>query len=100
EASASTIGGQMAQQYLDGLYLGFNDLKSGFSDAADGAEELAGGTEDLDEGVQELDGGAQQLDEGPAGRRGLPRVLRRRVEPGGRRRPDRRWHPSAGRRSR
>src|SRR5699024_7489126 len=63
EASASTMGGQMAQQYLDGLYLGFNDLKSGFSDAADGAEELAGGTEDLDEGVQELDGGAQQLDE-------------------------------------
>ena len=64
EASASTMGGQMAQQYLDGLYLGFNDMKSSFSEAADGAEELADGTEELDDGVQELDGGVQELDEG------------------------------------
>ena len=64
EASASTMGGQMAQQYLDGLYLGFNDMKSGFSDAADGAEELADGTEELGDGVQGLDDGTQELADG------------------------------------
>lgn len=64
EASASTTGGQMAQQYLDGLYLGFNDMKSAFGESADGAQELAEGAEELDDGVQELDGGIQELDEG------------------------------------
>ncbi|WP_422117552.1 ABC transporter permease [Brachybacterium sp. UNK5269] len=63
-ASANTMGGQMAQQYLDGLYLGFNDLGSGFRDAADGAEELAGGTSDLDDGTQELADGTRELADG------------------------------------
>ena len=64
EASASTMGGQMAQQYLDQLYIGFNDLGDGFSDAADGAEELAGGTSDLAEGTSELAGGTRELADG------------------------------------
>src|SRR5699024_12582880 len=64
EASASTVGGQMAEQYLDGLYLGFNDLHSGFSDSADGARELADGTSDLDDGAGDLAAGAGDLADG------------------------------------
>lgn len=64
EASANTMGGQMAEQYLDQLYVGFNDLGDGFSDAADGAEELAGGTSDLADGTQELSGGTRDLADG------------------------------------
>ncbi len=63
-ASANTMGGQMAQQYLNGLYLGFNDLGSGFRDAADGAEELAAGTSDLDDGTQDLADGTRELADG------------------------------------
>ena len=64
EASANTMGGQMAQQYLDQLYVGFNDLGDGFSDAADGAEELAGGTSELADGTEELAGGTRTLADG------------------------------------
>ncbi|MGP9604434.1 YhgE/Pip family protein [Brachybacterium sp. AOP42-E1-35] len=64
EASASTMGGQMAQQYLDGLYLGFNDLGEGFRDAADGAQDLSEGTSDLDSGTQELAEGTRTLADG------------------------------------
>ncbi|ATG54867.1 YhgE/Pip [Brachybacterium ginsengisoli] len=64
DASAATTGGQMAEQYLDGIYLGFNDLHDGFSDAADGADELAEGTSDLDDGAQELADGTDTLAEG------------------------------------
>ena len=64
EASASTMGGTMAQQYLDGLYLGFNDLGDGFRDAADGAEELSEGTTELDDGTQQLAEGSRDLADG------------------------------------
>ena len=64
EASASTVGGQMAEQYLDGLYLGFNDLQDGFSDSADGARELADGTSEVDEGTSDLADGTRTLAEG------------------------------------
>ena len=64
EASANTMGGQMAEQYLDQLYVGFNDLGDGFSDAADGAEELAGGTAELADGTEELAGGTRTLADG------------------------------------
>ncbi|WP_262423684.1 YhgE/Pip domain-containing protein [Brachybacterium sp. Z12] len=64
EASASTTGGTMAKQYLDGLYLGFNDLGDGFREAADGAEELSEGTTGLDDGTQELAQGSRDLAEG------------------------------------
>ncbi|MGO1684143.1 MAG: YhgE/Pip domain-containing protein, partial [Brachybacterium sp.] len=64
EASASTTGGTMAKQYLDGLYLGFNELGNGFRDAADGAEELSEGTTALDDGTQELAQGSRDLAEG------------------------------------
>ena len=66
EASASTMGGRTAQQYLDGLYLGFNDLGDGFSDAADGAEELAAGTTELDDGTRQLADGSRELADGSA----------------------------------
>ena len=99
EASASTVGGQMAEQYLDGLYLGFNDLQDGFSDSADGARELADGTSEVDEGTSDLADGTRTLaegtDEAARGgtavlRRGV--VLRRRHVAGGR------WDPRARRR--
>src|SRR5699024_4652848 len=64
DASASTMGGQMAEQYLDGLYLGFNELGDGFSDAADGARDLADGTSELGEGADELSGGTRELADG------------------------------------
>ena len=64
QASASTMGGMMTEQYLSGLLLGFNDIESGFSDAADGAEELSAGVDELDDGVQELADGTGDLADG------------------------------------
>ena len=64
DASSSTMGGQMAEQYLDGLYLGFNDLHDGFSGAADGAEELDDGASDLADGTSGLADGSRELADG------------------------------------
>ncbi|MGO2585817.1 MAG: YhgE/Pip family protein [Brachybacterium tyrofermentans] len=64
DASAATTGGQMAKQYLDGLYVGFNDLHDGFSDAADGADQLAEGTTELEDGTQGLADGTRELADG------------------------------------
>src|SRR5699024_2232610 len=64
DASASTMGGQMAEQYLDGLYLGFNELGDGFSDAADGARDLADGTSEPAEGARQFSGGVWTFADG------------------------------------
>ncbi|MCT2294564.1 YhgE/Pip domain-containing protein [Brachybacterium muris] len=64
QASASTMGGEMARQYLDGIYLGFNDLQSSFDEAAAGARELADGTSELDDGLGQTADGTEELADG------------------------------------
>jgi putative membrane protein len=75
DAAANTMGGEFTKQYLDGLYVGFNDMHKNFSKLADGADELsdgagdlsdgadknAKGTHDLADGASELADGTQQL---------------------------------------
>lgn len=61
QAAATGLGGQMTEQYLDGIYLGFDDLKDGYQEAADGADELADGSGELSDGLDQSADGADQL---------------------------------------
>ena len=74
-AATSALNTTLTEQYLDGIYVGFNDLGKQFQTVADASDELADGTEELAtgvdgvaegtgglaEGLQQLDDGAQQL---------------------------------------
>ncbi|MDO5644862.1 MAG: YhgE/Pip domain-containing protein [Dermabacter sp.] len=60
----SEFNNEMAQQYLEGVYLGFNSLQDGYEQAATGATQLDEGVVSLDSGATELEGGARQLSEG------------------------------------
>lgn len=69
EAARTQFNTDMAQQFLDGVFVGFNDMADQFrtmSDAAneldDGAGQLAEGTSELAGGTQDLAGGLNQLD--------------------------------------
>jgi putative membrane protein len=80
-AATSALNTTLTEQYLDGIYLGFNDLNEQFKTVADASDQLADGTEQLSEGLdgvatgtgelaeglQQLDDGAQQLATGSAG---------------------------------
>ncbi|WP_010534586.1 YhgE/Pip domain-containing protein [Brachybacterium squillarum] len=61
QAAATGLGGEMTEQYLDGIYLGFDDLKDGYQEAADGADELADGSGELSDGLDQSADGADQL---------------------------------------
>lgn len=64
EVSANAMGQKLTDQYLDGIYLGFNDMKESFGKAADGADDLADGAHGLDDGITRTDGGAHDLADG------------------------------------
>ncbi|SDT40355.1 putative membrane protein [Friedmanniella luteola] len=80
-AATSALNTTLTQQYLDGIYVGFNDLGKQFKTVADASDKLADGTDELAtgidgvstgtsglaEGLQQLDDGAQQLATGSAG---------------------------------
>lgn len=68
QAATQSFNKDFAKQYLDNIYLGFNEMSGQMKEAADGAGklddgagELLDGTEQLDSGVQELNKGAQTL---------------------------------------
>ncbi|MGY5764525.1 ABC transporter permease [Brachybacterium sp. DNPG3] len=63
-AAASSMGTTFTEQYLDGIYVGFNDLQESFSEAADGAQDLADGASDLSDGTGELADGTADLSDG------------------------------------
>lgn len=74
-AATSALNTTLTKQYLDGIYVGFNDLGQQFQTVADASDQLADGAEDLStgidgvstgtrglaDGLQQLDDGAQQL---------------------------------------
>ncbi len=64
EVSTTAMGTQLTQQYLDGIYVGFADMKKSLGDAADGARQLSDGADQLSTGVGELSTGAGQLADG------------------------------------
>src|SRR5690606_35938393 len=64
DAAAATMSSDLTRQYLDGIYVGFGDMKDGFTEAADGAEELAEGSHELADGVTRTSEGAGELAEG------------------------------------
>ncbi|GAA1429166.1 YhgE/Pip domain-containing protein [Microlunatus lacustris] len=79
-AATSALNTTLTEQYLDGIYLGFNDLNKQFKTVADASDKLADGTDELStgldgvstgttglaEGLEQLDDGAQQLATGSA----------------------------------
>lgn len=64
QAAANTMGGQFTEQYLDQLYVGFNDMQENFSDVADGAGDLADGSDQLAGGLSDTADGAGDLADG------------------------------------
>lgn len=71
DAAANSMGGEFTKQYLDGLYVGFNDMQKNFDKLADGADELSDGAGDLSDGAKKnakgthgLADGASELDDG------------------------------------
>ena len=70
-AATRVLNTELTEQYLKGIYLGFNTLHKQFGTLADGAEKLADGAGDLSEGLgqtatggRELANGLDQLDTG------------------------------------
>ncbi len=75
DAARAALNAQVAETYLDNLYLGFNDIKSSLSEAVDGATELAEGADELASGTGELAAGTAQLAAGANElASGLPRL--------------------------
>lgn len=54
----------LTEDFLDNIFIGFNDMGDQMGDSVDAARQLADGSEQLAGGVGELDEGAQQLAEG------------------------------------
>lgn len=81
QAVVAAFNSELSSQYLDGIYLGFNQIQAGVSTAADGASELATGVEDLsaatikvssaaseiNQAVSDLSQGSAELSAGSAG---------------------------------
>ncbi|MDI9589362.1 MAG: YhgE/Pip family protein [Gleimia sp.] len=62
--AADSMGSMLTEQMLDGIYLGFNDMKDQLSQAADGAQQLDDGAKQMGDGVGQLSDGAHQLADG------------------------------------
>ena len=60
-AATSQFNAQWSQQYLDGVFVGFNDMGDQMREMGDAANELSDGARELDSGVGELADGAGQL---------------------------------------
>ncbi|MDO5628817.1 MAG: YhgE/Pip family protein, partial [Mobilicoccus sp.] len=60
-ATARGVGDQLSAQYLDQVYLGFNQIQENLAEAGDGAGELADGSAQVADGASELSDGTRQL---------------------------------------
>ncbi|MDO5048329.1 MAG: YhgE/Pip domain-containing protein [Actinomycetaceae bacterium] len=63
-AAANAMGTMLTEQMLDGIFLGFNDMKDQLGQAADGAQQLDDGAKEMGDGVGLLNDGASQLADG------------------------------------
>lgn len=64
EAARTSFNSEFAKQYLDGIYVGFNEIGKQFREVADAANELNDGAGQLAEGTGEAADGAGQLSDG------------------------------------
>lgn len=64
QTATQVLNEQLGAQFVDGVYVGFNELGAGVGDAADGADQLVTGASELSAGAAQLDGGAAQLADG------------------------------------
>ena len=60
-AAVSSLNNQLTKQYLDNLYLGFNQTQQGIRQSADGATSLADGADQLSGGIGRSAIGAEKL---------------------------------------
>jgi putative membrane protein len=61
QVAATTMGRQITGTYLDGVYVGFNQIADQMGQAADGAQQAADGAASLAAGTGQVAGGADQL---------------------------------------
>lgn len=59
--AATTLGMQLTERYLAGVYAGFNEINTQIETASDGAAEVASGADSLADGSTELVDGLAQL---------------------------------------
>lgn len=64
EQATAAINRELIEQYLDGVYTGFNTLSTQIGQAADGAAQLATGAKDAASGAAQVSDGAAQLADG------------------------------------
>ena len=64
QTATQVLNEQLGEQFVAGVYVGFNELGDGVGDAADGADQLATGVSELSTGTAQLDEGAVQLADG------------------------------------
>lgn len=63
-AATSALNTSLTENYLQNIYVGFNDLSEQFSTVADASGKLADGTEQLSDGVAGVSTGTEQLADG------------------------------------
>ncbi len=63
-ASTQALNGFLTREYLQNIYLGFNDMSTSMLDLVDGTRQLADGTAQLSDGANQSADGAFQLAEG------------------------------------
>ncbi len=62
--AADTINSQLTEGYLDGIYVGFNQVADQFTTIVDGAQQLSDGATKLADGTGQASDGAVQLSDG------------------------------------
>lgn len=62
--ASDTINAQLTQGYLDGIYVGFNQVADQFTTIVDGAGQLSSGAAVLADGTDQASDGANQLADG------------------------------------
>lgn len=63
-ASTQALNGFLTREYLQNIYLGFNDMSTSMLDLVDGTRQLADGTAQLSDGANQSADGAYQLSQG------------------------------------
>lgn len=59
--ATASLGSQLTEAFVSGIFGGLGEMRDGLGEAADGAGQLADGTRQLDEGVTELSAGTSLL---------------------------------------
>jgi putative membrane protein len=63
-AATSAMNTELTKQYLDNIYIGFNDTGKQFQTVADAAQKVSDGTSDLADGIEQTSDGTGKLADG------------------------------------